>query len=65
MNYDDIKSPQDIKRLDISELGGVADYLRHRIICAVQVSGGHLSSNLGTVELRSKYSVRVRRPASS
>ncbi|MCH5160512.1 MAG: 1-deoxy-D-xylulose-5-phosphate synthase [Clostridiales bacterium] len=51
MNYEDIKSPIELKRLDISELRGVADYLRSRIISAVQVSGGHLSSNLGTVEL--------------
>ncbi len=51
MDYESIKSPQDLKRLDISELKGVADYLRRRIISAVQVNGGHLSSNLGTVEL--------------
>ncbi len=51
MDYASIQSPQDLKRLDISELNGVADYLRRRIISAVQVNGGHLSSNLGTVEL--------------
>lgn len=51
MDLDNIKSPQDIKRLDINELAEVADAIRSRIISAVNESGGHLSSNLGTVEL--------------
>ncbi len=50
-DFDRIKSPQDLKRLNVSELGDVADYLRRRIISSVESNGGHLSSNLGTVEL--------------
>ncbi len=51
MEENRIKSPQDIKRLNIKELNGVADYIRDRIISTVRKNGGHLSSNLGTVEL--------------
>lgn len=51
MSVDKIQSPQDIKRLSISELYGVADRIRERIIDVVGKNGGHLSSNLGTVEL--------------
>ena len=46
-----IKSPQDIKRFDISELSEVADSIREKIIATVENNGGHLSSNLGAVEL--------------
>ncbi|MCM1367428.1 MAG: 1-deoxy-D-xylulose-5-phosphate synthase [Roseburia sp.] len=51
MDVKDIKSPLDIKRLDISELGAVADSIREKIISTVENNGGHLSSNLGAVEL--------------
>lgn len=51
MDVKDIKSPFDIKRLDISELGEVAERIREKIISTVENNGGHLSSNLGVVEL--------------
>ncbi|MCH5165758.1 MAG: 1-deoxy-D-xylulose-5-phosphate synthase [Clostridiales bacterium] len=51
MEYNDIKTPQDLKRLNISELDGLCEYLRERIISVVEKNGGHLASNLGTVEL--------------
>ena len=51
MDSEKIKSSQEIKRLNISELNGVADSIRCRIISVVEKNGGHLSSNLGTVEL--------------
>ncbi|MCH5350459.1 MAG: 1-deoxy-D-xylulose-5-phosphate synthase [Clostridiales bacterium] len=51
MELENIKSPQDIKRLDIKDLEGVCDLIRAKIISAVEESGGHLSSNLGAVEL--------------
>ncbi len=51
LDYDEIKTPQDLKRLDISELYGVARHMRERIVSVVEKNGGHLSSNLGTVEL--------------
>ncbi len=46
-----IKSPQDLKRLNIDELKEVCDGIRRRIIDVVENNGGHLASNLGTVEL--------------
>lgn len=46
-----IKTTQDLKRLNIKELYGVCDYVRKRIIDVVETNGGHLASNLGTVEL--------------
>ncbi len=51
MDYSLIKTPQDLKRLNINELDGLCDYIRTRIIDVVEKNGGHLSSNLGTVEL--------------
>ena len=51
MDLDKIKSPQDIKRLDIKDLTDVCESIRSRIISAVEENGGHLSSNLGTVEI--------------
>lgn len=46
-----INSSQDLKQLDQSELPQLADELREFILQSVASTGGHLSSNLGTVEL--------------
>lgn len=46
-----IRSPQDIKNLSISELNKLALELRLRIIEVLSVNGGHLASNLGSIEL--------------
>jgi 1-deoxy-D-xylulose-5-phosphate synthase len=46
-----IDSPQDLRRLPRSDLPRVADELRSYLLHSVAQTGGHLSSNLGTVEL--------------
>ncbi|MDO4353705.1 MAG: 1-deoxy-D-xylulose-5-phosphate synthase N-terminal domain-containing protein, partial [Clostridia bacterium] len=46
-----INSSDDIKRLDQSELEPLCDELRRYIIKNVSQTGGHLASNLGSVEL--------------
>ncbi|TAH41671.1 MAG: 1-deoxy-D-xylulose-5-phosphate synthase [Betaproteobacteria bacterium] len=46
-----ISSPADLRALERRELGTVADELRAFLIESVSKTGGHLSSNLGTVEL--------------
>ncbi len=48
---DEIESPQDIKKLTLKELSQVAGEIRDLIIQVVSKTGGHLSSNLGVVEL--------------
>jgi 1-deoxy-D-xylulose-5-phosphate synthase len=48
---DKIKSPKDLKGLNIGELREVADDLRAETIDAVSVTGGHLGAGLGVVEL--------------
>ncbi|WP_350295481.1 1-deoxy-D-xylulose-5-phosphate synthase N-terminal domain-containing protein, partial [Limnohabitans sp. Rim8] len=48
---DKIDSPADLRRLARSDLRGLADELRACVIDNVSKTGGHLSSNLGTVEL--------------
>jgi 1-deoxy-D-xylulose-5-phosphate synthase len=48
---DSIDSPGDLKRLSPSELRVLASELRARIVEVVGRNGGHLSSNLGVVEL--------------
>jgi len=46
-----INSPHDLRRLPRSDLARVADELRSYLLHSVAQTGGHLSSNLGTVEL--------------
>jgi 1-deoxy-D-xylulose-5-phosphate synthase len=46
-----INSPQDIKKLNKNELIQLAKEIREKIISTVSSNGGHLSSNLGVVEL--------------
>jgi len=48
---DSIQSPTDLRRLSPYQLPVVADELRNFLINSVAKTGGHLSSNLGTVEL--------------
>ncbi|HXF47379.1 MAG TPA: 1-deoxy-D-xylulose-5-phosphate synthase, partial [Burkholderiaceae bacterium] len=46
-----VNSPADLRRLDRAQLKQLADELRDFILESVSRTGGHLSSNLGTVEL--------------
>jgi len=46
-----INSPHDLRRLARSDLPRLADELRSYLLHSVAQTGGHLSSNLGTVEL--------------
>jgi 1-deoxy-D-xylulose-5-phosphate synthase len=46
-----IASPADLRRLSRSELPRLATELREYVLQSVSKTGGHLSSNLGTVEL--------------
>lgn len=48
---DRIQRPADLKALDRRELKKLADELRSFVLQTVSRTGGHLSSNLGTVEL--------------
>ena len=48
---DDVAEPADLRRLDESDLGRLADELRAETINAVSVTGGHLGAGLGVVEL--------------
>ncbi|MDR0916970.1 MAG: 1-deoxy-D-xylulose-5-phosphate synthase [Oscillospiraceae bacterium] len=48
---DTIASPDDLRRLDFSQLNILCGELRDEIITACAHSGGHLASNLGVVEL--------------
>src|SRR5438552_2217622 len=51
MLLDKISTPADLRRLDKSQLPQVARELRDFVIKSVSQTGGHLSSNLGTIEL--------------
>jgi 1-deoxy-D-xylulose-5-phosphate synthase len=48
---DNINVPSDLRRLSRSQLRPLADELRTYLLDSVSKTGGHLSSNLGTVEL--------------
>lgn len=51
VSLDSINSPEDLRRLDRPALNEIAAQLREFILQSVSRTGGHLSSNLGTVEL--------------
>lgn len=48
---DCIDSPDDLKRLKKKQLNQLCDELRKELIDTISVTGGHLASNLGVVEL--------------
>ncbi|WP_114636418.1 1-deoxy-D-xylulose-5-phosphate synthase [Polynucleobacter necessarius] len=51
MTLDSINSPTELKKLSREELPVLAEQLREFVLDSVSKTGGHLSSNLGTVEL--------------
>ncbi len=48
---DKINNPNDIKKLSFDELNQLANEIRDALIENTKKTGGHLGSNLGTVEL--------------
>src|SRR5215217_3344240 len=48
---DTVNLPEDLRKLDKSQLAQLADELRQETIDAVAVTGGHLGAGLGVVEL--------------
>ncbi len=48
---DQVNSPEDLKALSLSQLEQLSQEIRRRIIEVMAVNGGHLASNLGSVEL--------------
>lgn len=48
---DKINSPSDLKKLSVDELEILCSEIRDKLIKTVSKNGGHLSPNLGTVEL--------------
>ncbi len=48
---DTINSPEDLKKLDVSDLEKLAEEIREFVIHVVSKTGGHLAPNLGVVEL--------------
>ena len=46
-----VNDPAELRKLDRKQLGQLADELRAYVLDSVSKTGGHLSSNLGTVEL--------------
>lgn len=51
MYLEQIKQPNDIKNIPASALPELADEIRDFLIRTISVTGGHLGSNLGAVEL--------------
>ena len=46
-----INSPQDLKKLDLTAMTGLAEEIRELLVNSVSQCGGHLAANLGVVEL--------------
>lgn len=51
MDLEKITDPSFLKELDIRQLNQLADDIRKFLINNISKTGGHLSSNLGVVEL--------------
>ncbi len=51
MNIEEIKGPEDIKTMSVNELEALSSDIRKFLIASIAKTGGHLSSNLGVVEL--------------
>jgi 1-deoxy-D-xylulose-5-phosphate synthase len=51
MVLEKISNPSDVKNISIKELQELAADIRQRILEVLSVNGGHLSSNLGIIEL--------------
>ena len=51
MLLEKINSPEQLKQLPVEELPRLAEEIRRFLIESLSVTGGHLSSNLGVVEL--------------
>ena len=48
---DQIEKPNDIKKIPEEQMSALAEEIRQFLIEKISVTGGHLASNLGTVEL--------------
>ena len=48
---DSLVTPEDLRRLDRADLPALAAELRHELVDAVSVTGGHFGAGLGVVEL--------------
>ena len=46
-----IQEPADLKKMSMPQLIELAQEIRHRIIEVMSINGGHLASNLGSIEL--------------
>ena len=57
-----IKSPSQLRKLSRDNLAPLAAELRARLIQSVSQTGGHFSSNLGTVELTVGPALRFQHP---
>ncbi|PTX53934.1 1-deoxy-D-xylulose-5-phosphate synthase [Melghirimyces profundicolus] len=51
MHLEQIKSPEQLKKIPVQELPRLAEEIRQFLIESLSVTGGHLGSNLGVVEL--------------
>ena len=60
---DRIKTPQDLRCLEPSQLRQIADELRRETIDAVAVTGGHLGAGLGVIDLTVALHYVVNTPA--
>jgi 1-deoxy-D-xylulose-5-phosphate synthase len=48
---DTVKSIEDLKKLNLNELKILSEQIREYLISTLKITGGHLASNLGAVEL--------------
>ena len=61
MYIEKIKSPADLKKLDLKELQVVADETRQAVLNRVSKHGGHVGPNLGFVEATWRFTTFLMR----
>lgn len=58
----DIKSPEDLKKLDSNELENIVDQIRVNLIDIFSKKGGHVGPNLGIIELAVALHYAIKTP---
>jgi len=60
---DQCPTPEDVRKLDVSQLRQLADELARKTIDAVSITGGHLGAGLGGRRAHCRIALSVRHPA--
>ena len=55
MYIEKINGPEDVKKIEVSELPKLAEEMRHALLIRASKHGGHFGPNFGMVEQRLRF----------